>query len=89
MLWLAVLLAGCSGAAAAQDPDDHDLLEVAVGGDHDLEDMPSPADRAVRIPTPSIAFTPRIEPCTLQGYLAHEKHPPQQDHHRSLGIGLL
>ena len=26
---------------------------------------------------------------TLQGYLAHEKHPPPQDHHTSLGIGLL
>jgi hypothetical protein len=25
----------------------------------------------------------------LQGYLAHKKHPPPQDHHRSLGIGLL
>ena len=25
----------------------------------------------------------------LQGYLAHKKHPPAWDHHRSLGIGLL
>ena len=25
----------------------------------------------------------------LQGYLAHKKHPPPQDHHRSLGTGLL
>ena len=25
----------------------------------------------------------------LQEYLAHKKHPPPQDHHRSLGIGLL
>ena len=25
----------------------------------------------------------------LQGYLAHKKHPPPQDHHRFLGIGLL
>ena len=24
----------------------------------------------------------------LQGYLAHKKHPPGLDHHRSLGIGL-
>ena len=30
-------------------------------------------------------------PCgrALQGYLAHQKHPPPQNHHRSLGIGLL
>ena len=28
--------------------------------------------------------------CTmLQEYLAHKKHPPPKDHHRSLGIGLL
>jgi len=26
---------------------------------------------------------------SLHGYLAHKKHPPPQDHHRSLGIGLL
>ena len=25
----------------------------------------------------------------IQGYLAHKKHPPPQDHHRSLGIGVL
>ena len=25
----------------------------------------------------------------LQGYLAHKKHPAPQDHHRSLGRGLL
>ena len=25
----------------------------------------------------------------VQGYLAHTKHPPPYDHHRSLGIGLL
>ena len=25
----------------------------------------------------------------LQGYLAHQKHPSPQDHHRSLSIGLL
>ena len=24
----------------------------------------------------------------LQGYLAHKKHPPPEDYHRSLGIGL-
>ena len=29
-------------------------------------------------------------PRSLQGYLAHKKHPPPEDHHRSLlGIGLL
>ena len=28
-------------------------------------------------------------PGTLQGYLAHKKHPPPADHHRSLGVGLL
>jgi len=26
---------------------------------------------------------------SIQGYLAHKKHPPPWDHHRSLGIGLL
>jgi len=26
---------------------------------------------------------------TLQGYLAHKKHPFLQDYHRALGIGLL
>jgi len=26
---------------------------------------------------------------TIQGYLAHTKHPPPWDHHRSLGMGLL
>ena len=25
----------------------------------------------------------------VQGYLAHKKQPPPEDHHRSLGIGLL
>ena len=25
----------------------------------------------------------------LQGYLAHKKPPPPQDHHRALGVGLL
>ena len=25
----------------------------------------------------------------LQGYLAHKKHQPPWDHHRSLGVGLL
>ena len=65
ILCLAVLLAACSGAAAAQDQDDHDLLEVAVGGDHDFEDLASPVDRLVRLPTPSIAFIPRIEPLIL------------------------
>ena len=25
----------------------------------------------------------------LQGYLAHKKHPPPKDHHRSLDIVLL
>ena len=25
----------------------------------------------------------------LQGYLAHKKLPPPQDHHTALGIGLL
>ena len=31
----------------------------------------------------------QVLPRALQGYLAHKKHPPPQDHPRSLGIGLL
>ena len=27
--------------------------------------------------------------CTVQGYLAHKKHPSPEDHHRSLVVGLL
>ena len=27
--------------------------------------------------------------CNLQGYLAHKQHPPPQNRHRSLGMGLL
>ncbi|KAJ1495436.1 hypothetical protein T484DRAFT_1762130 [Baffinella frigidus] len=46
ILCLAVLLASASlGAAAAQD-DEHDLLDVAVGGDHDFEELSPPADPA-------------------------------------------
>ena len=31
----------------------------------------------------------RVAPKTVQGYLAHKKHPPPQDHHRSLDRGRL
>ena len=31
----------------------------------------------------------RIEGGLLQGYLAHKKQSPSQDHHRALGIFLL
>ena len=31
----------------------------------------------------------RDGPHIRQGYLAHKKRPPPQEHHRSLGIGLL
>ena len=35
----------------------------------------------------SALFSPRG--LHVQGYLSHKKHPPPQDHQKSLGIGLL
>ena len=38
-----------------------------------------------------LALRPGLAPGAarpVQGYNAHKKHPPPQDHHRSLGIGL-
>ena len=29
-----------------------------------------------------------LKGCVLQGYFAHQKTPPPQDHPRALGIGL-
>jgi len=35
-------------------------------------------------------YLERVTPTNagLQGYLAHKKHQPPEDHHRSLGVGL-
>ena len=36
-----------------------------------------------------VAARPAGVGVVLQGHLAHEKQPPQKDHHRTLGIFLL
>ena len=44
-------------------------------------------ERGTSVPVLGMEHT--NDPRVLQGYLAHRKHPPPSDHHRSLGIGLL